>query len=197
MKKELHEFIAQFNRFDEQEIKAIVDNTQVESFKKGSVILEEGQVCSKCYFVLKGCLRQYQLVDGEEKTTGFFTEGQAAVLYSSYLDRSPSAYYLSCVEDSILTTGTREQELKLHKSHPNLAHLVHTLMPQDYAKAQTHLALLKNYTPEERYSILLKTEPNLLLRVPLHQIASLIGVTPESLSRIRKRILQKEKSKEH
>ena len=196
MKKEaLKQFISKFKSFDQSEINAIIENTHVESFKKGTTILKEGEVCTKCFFVLSGCVRQYQLVNGEEKTTAFFIEGQAAVLYSSYLEGRPSEYYLSCVEDCILTIGTREQEQKLHNQYPKLEYLIHTLMPQDYSKVQDRLASLINNNPEERYQILMKTQPELLDRVPLNQIASYIGVTPESFSRIRKRILKKEKSK--
>lgn len=195
MKEMLTQFISSFKKFDENEIKTIAEHTRIESFKKGTIILREGQICNKCYFVLKGCVRQYQLINGNEKTTGFFIERQAAVMYSSYLEKKPSNYYLSCVEDSILTVGTREQEQELHKQHPNLEHLIYTLLPQDFAKAQEHIALLKNYGPEERFLILMQRQPELMNRVPLHQLASLIGVTPESLSRIRKRILMKETSK--
>jgi CRP-like cAMP-binding protein len=189
----LTKFLTKFEKFDKNEIEAIVENTQVESFKKGTIILKEGKICNKCFFVLKGCIRQYQLINGEEKTTGFFMEGQAAVLYSSYLEKTPSEYYLSCVEDCVLTTGSREKEQKLHKQYPKLEYLVHALMPQDYAKAQERIAILSNYNPEERYLNLIKTQPELLNRVPLHQIASFIGVTPESFSRIRKRILINDK----
>lgn len=196
LKKEeaLMRFISKFKSFDQNEINAIIENTQVESFKQGITILKEGEVCTKCYFVLSGCVRQYQLVNGEEKTTAFFLEGQAAVLYSSYLEGRPSEYYLSCVEDCILTIGTREQEQKLHKQYPKLEYLIYTLMPQDYSKVQDRLASMINNSPEERYLLLIKTQPGLLGRVPLYQIASYIGVTPESFSRIRKRILIKEKS---
>lgn len=194
MKGALTKFISKFNAFDQNEINAIVENTQVEFFKKGTVILREEEVCTKCYFVLTGCIRQYQLVDGEEKTTAFFIEEQAAVLYSSYMNRIPSKYYLSCVEDCVVTTGTREQEQKLHKQFPKLEYLIHTLMPQDYSKIQERLASLINHNPEERYLILMENQPELLNRVPLHQLASYIGVTPESFSRIRKRILMKQKT---
>ena len=92
-----------------------------------------------------------------------------------------------------MTTGTRIAEKKLHKKHPNLENLINTLMPYDYNKSQEHIELLTNYNPEDRYLTLLKTRPELFNRVPLHLIASYIGVTPESLSRIRKRIFTKEK----
>jgi CRP-like cAMP-binding protein len=190
----LRRFLEKFKSFDPSEINAIIENTQVESFRKETVILQEGEVCTRCFYVLTGCLRQYQIVNGDEKTTAFFTEGQASVLYSSYLAGSPSQYYLSCVEDSILIVGTREQEQKLHKEYPNLAHLIHTLMPGDFNKIQERLSSMINDSPEERYLNLIKTQPELLGRVPLNQLASYIGVTPESFSRIRKRIFLKEKS---
>lgn len=195
MKDLLTKFIAAFKKFDENEIAAIVENTQVESFKKGTIILKEGKICHKCFFVLQGCLRQYQLVNGEEKTTGFFVEGQAAVLYSSYLERKPSEYYLSCVEDCVLITGSREQEQKLHAKYPKLEYLTHTLMPQDHARAEERIAMLSHCNPEERYLRLSETQPGLLNRVPLYYIASYLGVTPESFSRIRKRIAIKDRSK--
>lgn len=194
MKSLLRQFLHQFDQFNEVEIDAIVDHTQVETFKKGSIILREGDICRTCFFILKGCIRQFQLVKGEEKTTEFFTEGQAAVLYSSYLDQTPSQYHLSCVEDTILTTGTREQEQKLHREYPRLESMIFALMPQDLYKAQERISLLGNHPPEERYRILLKRRPELMNRVPLQQLASFIGVTPESFSRIRKRVAQKEQS---
>lgn len=194
MKDSLIHFISQFDKFTQEEINAIADNTQLENFKKGTTILREGQICTKCFFVIKGCLRQYKIVKGEEKTTAFFCEGEAAVLYSSYLEKKPSKYYLSTIENSILTTGARTAEKQLHKKYPKLENLINTLMPNDYTKSQEHIELLSHYSPEERYQIILKNRPELLNRIPLHLIASYIGVTPESLSRIRKRILTKEKS---
>jgi CRP-like cAMP-binding protein len=191
----LQSFISKFKSFNQDEINAIIGNTAVESIKKGTIVLKEGKVSTNCYFVLSGCIRQYQIVNGEDKTTAFFTEGQVIISYSSYLDSSPCQYNFSCLEDSILAIGTREQEQKLHKQFPKLEHLVHTLMPEDYSKVQERLASLMNNTPEERYQLLIRTQPELLGRVPFNQLASYIGVTPESFSRIRKRIFVKEKSK--
>ena len=195
MKNLLRDYISKLDTFSYEEVNAIVEKTEVGSFKKGEIILREGQICDKCYFVLKGCVRQFQLVDGEEKTTAFFTEGQPAIQYSSYLNGSSSKYYLSCVENSVLIIGTRESEKELHTQFPKLEFMVSTLMQKDFYTAQEHIALLNNFTPEERYLKFMETRSDLLNRVPLHQIASFLGITPESLSRIRKRILSKEHSK--
>jgi len=120
MKELFFTFILKFDVFTKEEIQAIVANTKIESFKKETVILTEGEVCTKCYFILSGFVRQYQFVDGVKKTTAFFLEEEAAVFYKSYLNKLPSLYYLSRVEDSILITGTREDEEKLHLLYPTL-----------------------------------------------------------------------------
>lgn len=192
MKSALIHYMSKLGKFSAEEINAVVENMRLEKFKKGTVVLKEGQVCTKCFFVLKGCLRQYKIIDGEEKTTAFFFEEEAAVLYSSYLEKEPSAYYLSTIEDTILTTGTRIAETELHRKYPKLENLISTLLPYDFKKSQEHLELLSNYSPEQRYLNILKTRPEFLKRIPLHIIASYMGVTPESLSRIRKRLLTKE-----
>lgn len=192
MKDLLKQFILEFDKFTPQEVDAVVDRTVVKSFKKGSIILREGEICRSCYFVLSGCIRQYQLIDGVEKTSDFFTEGQAAISYESYMQMKPSKHYLSCVEDSVLTAGSREQERELHKEFPKLEYMVHTLMLQEYPKIQERIASIINHPPEKRYQLLLETRPELINRVPLNLLASYIGVTPESFSRIRKRLLIKQ-----
>ena len=191
MKHLLKEFLTKLNALDQYEADAIVQATSVQLFKKDAVLLKEGQICRNCYFVLDGCIRQYQLKKGTEKTTAFFTEGQAAVLYTSYMEGTPSEYYLSCVEDSILTCGTYEEEQKLHEQFPKLKYLVHTMMAQDFAALQKRLSSMINQVPEERYLHMLNSQPELLQKVPLHHLAGYIGVTPESLSRIRKRLTDK------
>lgn len=196
MENVLRPYLENLERFDEEEINAIVDHTQSDVFQKGDIILNQGEICTKCYFVIKGCLRQYKLVDGEEKTTGFFLEGQPVVSYSSYLQKKPSEFNLSCEEDCVLVIGDRDKELELHQKYPKLGELTFALMLQDYKKAENYIALLNTYKPEDRYLMLLKNQPELLHRVPLHHIASFIGVTPESFSRIRKRVTNKRLKKQ-
>lgn len=196
MESQVKRFLEKLGKFNEEEIDAIIAHTQVETFKKGDLILRQGKTADKCYFVLEGCLRQYHMSADEEKTTGFFVEGQLVVLYASYLKKTLSDYYLSCLEDCILVSGTREQELELQKKYPKLEFLTHTLMLEGYDKAEKHITFLSCYKPEDRYLFLLKNQPELLNRVPLHYIASFLGVTPESFSRIRKRILKNNKLKQ-
>ena len=191
LEAEIINYISQFVQLSEAEITGILDSIKLRSFKKGAIMLREGQVSSLCYFVLKGCVRQYYLVDGEEKTTNFYTEGQPVTPYEGTFKRKPSKYYLSCVEDTIVTVGTPEDEAKLFALFPRLDAVVRIAVEEELGKSQEVMAGFIINSPEERYLQLLKTRPDLLDRVPQYQLASYLGIKPESLSRIRKRIMKK------
>lgn len=184
----VQQFLEKAGSFTPEEIKAVAGHTQVKHYRKGTVLSEQGRVSDTCYFVLEGCLRQYQQIDGEEKNTGFFLEGQAVIQYASYLRQEPATCSVACVEDSLLLTGTRKQEQELHRLYPRLSYLTHVLMVQDYQRTEEYLSLLNGYKPEDRYRMLLEKQPELFQRVPLHQMASFLGISPESFSRIRKRV---------
>ncbi len=161
----------------------------VRCYKKGTVLLREGKISNECYFILKGFLRSYYLKDGEERTTEFYTEEQVAIP-SAYGKKTPSEHYLECVEDTIAGVGTPELELEMYGKFPQIESLNRALGEAMMAKYQDTFAEFKMASPEERYLNLLKTRPGLIQRVPQHQIASYLGITPESLSRIRKRIMK-------
>lgn len=189
--QEMLRYISKFIPLGEAEIKGIIDSLHIKSFKKGDILLREGQVSSLCYFILKGCVRQYYLLDGEEKTTHFYTEGQPVTPYEGTFQRKPSRYYLACVEDTILTEGTSEDEQKLYAQFPHLEAVSRKAVEEELGKSQEKLASYILNSPEERYLHLMETRPDLLNRVPHYQLASYLGIKPESLSRIRKRIMGK------
>jgi len=174
-----------------KEIKAAIsESTIIRSFKKGTVLLREGSVSNECYFILKGCVRSYLLKNGEEKTIEFYTE-QQALTPTVYGTSRPSAYYLECLEDTIASVGNPELEKETFQKYPGLASLYGVIAEKAMAQQHDSFAQFKSSTPEERYSNLLNTRPDLIQRVHQHQIASYLGVKPESLSRIRKRIAGK------
>lgn len=168
---------------------AINESQFVKRFKKGTVLLEEGKISNECYFIIHGCIRSYYLNDGNEITTDFFTEDQA-VTPSAYGKNTPSGYYLECVEDTIAGVGTPELETELFQKFPQLESLTRALVEAIMLKQQDTLAEFKMASPEERYLNMLNNRPDLIKRVPQHQIASYLGIKPESLSRIRKRIMK-------
>ncbi|HOY06828.1 MAG TPA: Crp/Fnr family transcriptional regulator [Saprospiraceae bacterium] len=184
-------YISQFTTLSEADAAEIVRNMKFRTFKKGAVLLKEGQAVKLCYFVLKGCIRQYFLVDGEEKTTNFYTEGQPVTPYEGTYKRVPSKYYLACVEDTIVTISSPEGEVSFFEKFPHLESVSRLAVEEELGKSQDRFTSFILNSPEERYLDLLKNRPDLLDRVPQYQLASFLGVTPESLSRIRKRIMIK------
>ncbi len=162
----------------------------IRSYKKGTFLLREGKISNECYFIIKGCIRSYYIKDGDEKTTEFYTEEQAAIP-SAYGKKTPSEHYLECVEDTIAGVGTPELEAEMYLKFPQIESLNRALGEAIMANYIDSFAEFKMASPEERYLNLLKTRPGLIQRVPQHQIASYLGIKPESLSRIRKRTANK------
>ena len=160
----------------------------IKCFDNGTVLLEEGKISNECYFIIKGCIRSFYIKDGEEKTTEFYTEEQA-VIPTVYGDKIPSEYYLECIEDTIVGVGTPELETEIYQKFPQIESLNRALGEAIMAKNQDTFAEFKMASPEERYLALLKNRPDVIQIAPQHQIASYLGMKPESLSRIRKRIM--------
>ncbi|RQO32362.1 cyclic nucleotide-binding protein [Taibaiella sp. KBW10] len=188
MHPELLLFLDQFPDLSLEDKAAMARQITVVEAAKGTILIEEGVISQDCYFVLKGCLRQYRLVDGLEQSTTFYTEGQAAVLFTSYTLQTPTDHFLSCLEDSVFLIGNPVKDAALYAQFPQLEQITRRMMAEDFGKTQDHHARFMHASAAERYLQLLQDRPDLLQRVPQHQLASYLGITPESLSRIRKRI---------
>ena len=190
MDNRLLEFIEQYMPLTEEEKIVIDDLNIIRSFKRGTVIVEEGDTIKDAIFVLKGCLRSYFIMDGEEKTSAFTTENEPLILLSGD-DPNKTAHYVDSVEDSIVTLGNLEMENETVEKFPRFEKLCKLISEQLLEKNASSFAEFKNTTPEQRYKNLLKNRPDLLQRAPQHQIASYLGIKPQSLSRIRKRLSKK------
>lgn len=172
------------------EFDQIFEMLNIKQHEKGKILLREGQLSNVCYFVLQGCVRQFYLLDGDERTTNFFTEGQPVT--STFLfDDKASKFFLVCNEDCILIEGRPEDEQNFFEQMPRMEMLNRIGVEMELQKSHENFADFMMNSAEERYLNLLKTRPELLDRVPQYQLASFLGVTPESLSRIRKRIMLK------
>lgn len=191
MKEEFRAFIKSFPFLNPDEVDIIVEHTVLKTFPKGTVLLREGMVCLECYAVVRGCVREYYLKDGLEKTTAFFTEGQSVNSFSSYANQVPSKHFLECAEDCLLTIGNQSLVDQMCERIPRLTEFIKNEVEKDAGELQERMASFMTSSPEERYKDLLENNPSLMNRVPQHQIASYLGVTPESLSRIKKRAHQR------
>ncbi|MEQ9261751.1 MAG: Crp/Fnr family transcriptional regulator [Owenweeksia sp.] len=167
---------------------AVKESAFFKTYKKGTILLKEGSFSNECYFIVEGCIRSYFFKDGEEKTIEFYTE-EDVVTPVNYGKSTPSRYYLECVEDTVVNVGNPTIEKEMYQKYPQLESLSRVIAEVILTKQQETFTEFKTSTPEERYLNLLKTKPGLLQRVSQYQIASYLGVKPESLSRIRKRII--------
>lgn len=187
----LFDFISRYISLTDEEKETLISLDIFKSIKKGDVILSEGQTSNKGFFVLKGCLRVYYVVDGEEKTTAFYTEMEG-VTPNCVLTKLPSEYYITASEDSIITVSTPEMEIEVFEKFPKFEKLCRLLSEELLMKQQVDFDEFKTSSPEKRYLNLMEKRPDLIQRIPQHQLASFIGVKPQSLSRLRSRILKKE-----
>lgn len=186
----LFDFIAKYITLTEEEKNAIVSLDIFRSVKKGTILLKEGQYSQDEYFVLKGCIRKYYIIEGEEKTTAFFTEMEGLTPHCA-INNTPSEYYASCIEDSILTVAHKELGVELFAKFPKFQDMCRMVSEELVAKQQINFDEFKTSSPEQRYINLLEKRPDLVQRVPQHQLASFLGIKPQSLSRLRARIMEK------
>lgn len=188
MENTLVEMMSNFIDLNKEEKQGILEAFPIKTYKKGTDLLKEGQIAKDAFLVIKGCIRKYSIEDGEEKTTGFFTEFQSAINFDSMANNSPSKYYFTLTEDSIVAILNSEKETALYKKFPRFGEVCRVEMEKMLGASQEDLSAFINTTPKERYLNLLKEKPNLINRVPQYQLASYLGIKPETLSRIRKRI---------
>ncbi|MDO6800876.1 Crp/Fnr family transcriptional regulator [Wenyingzhuangia sp. 1_MG-2023] len=191
MKEALRQFIDSFQFLTPEEVDIIVDNTVLKFTKKGEYLLKEGEVSKECFAVIKGCIREFVIKDGVEKTVSFFTEGDPITAFTSETTGCQSKSYIQCLEDCVVTVGTESLIEEMIERIPRLEKLIRVEVEKEAGKMQDRMSNFMISTPEERFVTLINNQPNLIHRVPQVLIASYIGVTPESYSRIKKRVFEK------
>lgn len=190
MENKLFEFLSKYISLTDEEREALLSLNLFHTFKKGEVLLQERQRTINNFFVLQGCIRVYYIINGEEKTTAFYTEMEGFTP-QCVISNTPSEYYVSTVEDSILLISNLEMEKKINNKFPKFEKLCKDLSEELLIKLRLDFDEFKTSSPEQRYLNLLKRRPDLIQRVPQHQLASYLGIKPQSLSRLKARIMNK------
>lgn len=186
---ELIDYLSRYLTLSEDLINQFRKSHLVKKYTKGSLILRQGEVPKETFFILNGCVRSFSFHNGEEKTIDFYIE-EDPILPLNYTEGTESIHCLECIEDTVAVVSNDKIEQKMLKNFPQLKEVCKTLSEIMYSKMQEKFAEYKISSPEERFKLLQKNRPTLFQRVPQYQIASYLGIRPESLSRIKKRLLR-------
>lgn len=190
----LTKYCLQLVEFTPTEISLIENYFFESSFKKKSFILKHGEVCDFIGFLNKGCIRHFHIKDGNEITCDISFENSFITEFNSFNTGSKSQISFQALEDSQLLLIPKSKLLELYKMNPKFEELGRKVAEKT-AIRNTNIAMsLASDNPEKRYSNLLKETPEIFQRVQQKYIANILGIKPESLSRIQKRVFSKLKS---
>jgi CRP-like cAMP-binding protein len=155
------------------------------AFKKNTDVQPIGHTCRTIYFVKKGALRIYYFKDGIDITESFEFENAIVARAESLFSGRPSKKAIQAIEEAVLIAINSPALFSMYDAYPELERLFRKIFEEAYVKTVNRLESLQFHTAEERYVNLLKDYPDVLKRVPLKFIASYLGITQVSLSRIR------------
>ncbi|HZH66139.1 MAG TPA: Crp/Fnr family transcriptional regulator [Flavisolibacter sp.] len=166
----------------------ISSHLKILSIPKNSVLLKEGQVCNDVYFVVKGLVRLYVVADGKQICRQFFFENSFVSAYDSFLSKQPSKTSADVLEDTTLYYFNHADIQYFYEQIPTFQLIGRVLAENMFIKISERVNSFLTESPELRYTQLVTNRPKVLQRIPQYMIASYLGITPEHLSRIRKKM---------
>jgi len=187
MSAALKAFISNYVSMDETELDYIAGLFKPRKLKKHEFLLQQGTVCSDVVFAQDGCVRLYYLDDDMEISVWFAFANSSAIDIYSFISEKPSIYFLQAIEESEIWYLPKSELLKLYETHPKMQEMMRCFWEDAVLNLIDRFTALQRDTAEERYLDLL-SKPEYMQKIPQKYLASFIGVTPTSLSRIRKNI---------
>lgn len=157
----------------------------LQSYTKGEAVHTAGRVCHNLHLVQSGALRAFYFKEDKDITAHFAFSNEAITAPDSFIMGAPSKYHIEALEESSVYTVDRLELEKFLDEHPELERLARKFTEAIYLELLERIESLVFLSAAERYNTLLKRNPNLLLNVNLGHIASYLGITQETLSRIR------------
>jgi CRP-like cAMP-binding protein len=183
--------VSQFVPLPEEEFREITPSFKLRQLKKKDHLLVTGSLCTEVFYVLKGGLRLYYAKDGSEQSIDFFFEDSWFTDFESWLTKKPSTLGLDALEDCEIISIPFRDLYTLYDLYPKLERIGRLIAEQTIIRICNRNNSLLADSPQDRYVKLLEEHPNVIDRVPQYYIASYLGIEPESLSRIRKKISNK------
>jgi CRP-like cAMP-binding protein len=187
MTSELRKFFEQYGSPPEEVMGDLISRFKSVRLCKNDLLLVPDKVCNKLFFVNKGCLRLYYLANGVDTTVWFSFENNSAIELSSFLSGEPSNYFLEAIEDSEILSLDKSELTGLYERHPEMQKVMRTFWEDVILNLLKRFTALQKDSAEKRYLDLM-AHPIYLQRIPQKYLASYVGVTPTSLSRIRRNI---------
>lgn len=184
---DLSNYLLSLIAFSPDELKDITSHFKKEIVSKDTILLEQGEISKKLYFFEMGMGRSYYLkADGKEVTQWFFGVGKFMTTVDSFFQQSPSLYYLETLENSILYSISNEDMDLLFARYHKMEQLGRLVSIEMLTNVVNKLNAIQFQTARERYDYMLAEFPDISYRVSLGHIASYLGMTQETLSRIRR-----------
>ena len=180
--------LTEFLNLTEEEWFFISKSLVTRNFKKGDFFLKENAFCDYIGFIYKGFFNFFYLIDGVQHIRGFFFPNEFISNYPCFLLENKSKFYIQALEDSSVTLIQREALFLIYEKFPKIKELSRNTVESLYIEVSEKYESFFLKTAEERYLELISTGPKFIQRIPQYMIASYLGITPEALSRIRKRL---------
>lgn len=181
----LLEFFNRYNKISAEAYEAIAGISELLSIKKNTDLQSIGHTCRTIYFISKGAARIYYYKDGTDITEHFAFENSISVRVESLFTNKPSRKAIEIIEDAEVVAIDAIGLFKLYDEFPEIERLFRKIFEEGYVETVNRLESIQFHSAKDRYNALLAEHPNILQRVPLKHIASYLGVTQVTLSRIR------------
>ena len=183
--KELTDFISTFHPLSQKDVNALLEICKVVSYKKNTDVQPIGHTCRTIYFIKKGCLRIYYLKGDQDVTESLEFENAFVARIESLISGTPSRKGIQAVEDTTLIAINADKLKMLYDKHLEIERLFKNIFLRTFIATLNRMEGMQFHSAEVRYANFLKEYPTALKRVPLKYIASYLGITQVSLSRIR------------
>lgn len=180
--------IAPYVKLSPQSRSVLLSHMTKLSLPKGHVLVPIGGICRSVYYMEKGLTRTFYIKDGKEVTERFCAENTFSCSMTGYVTNTPDGRQIELLEPSIVWTMTYEKLEQLYDEHHEIERLGRYIITNDLITMHQRLNDLQFRNAEERYNLLLQSNPSLVQRVPLGLISSYLGITQETLSRIRAKV---------
>lgn len=186
--KSFKKYLTNVAQMDDETFELSAAFLKIITIKKGEYFIKEGKTCNNIAFINSGLFRIFYIKESIEINTCFCKENSITSSFDSFVNRTPSLEYIQALEDSELVALSFESLTKLYELNPKWQKVSRLLTERECLRLSNRASSLSFETAKEKYQSLLKYHPEIVQRVSIQHIASYLGVSRETLSRIRSKL---------